>query len=75
MYAIIQDKKEAARQYLHAALIGKDPEAYNCLGLIYENFECLEVDQEPTFLLPLENQKASQRSRDISNKKERNKKQ
>ena len=44
MYAIIQDKKEAVRNYLYAALIGKDVEAYNCLGLIYENFECLDVD-------------------------------
>jgi len=44
MYAVIQDKKEAVRNYLHAALFGHDVEAYNCLGLIYENFECLNID-------------------------------
>ena len=51
MFAIIQDKKEAVRNYLHAALFGQDYEAYNCLGLIYENFECLNIDQEPIFML------------------------
>lgn len=36
MFAKRSDKMEAVYNYLKAANFGKDPEACNCLGLIYE---------------------------------------
>ena len=45
MFAQLPDKNLAVSYYLKAANMGKDPEAMNCLGLIYEQGLGLDVEQ------------------------------
>lgn len=47
MYARLPDKMEAVHYYLKAANFGKDAEAFNCLGLIYELGLGLDIVLDP----------------------------
>jgi len=44
MYSQVPDKNLAVSYYLKAVNSGKDPEAMNCLGLIYEQGLGLDID-------------------------------
>ena len=44
MFYVLPDKYQAVRCYLKAIEIGKDVEAYNCLGLIYESGFGIDID-------------------------------